>query len=74
MPDAAPLTPCGTGMTIAISPLSTKNPPAKRILVVDDDSSVLRVVTRALDAYDLLVARGGVEALALATRTRRSIW
>ena len=38
----------------------------KRILVVDDDSSVLQVVARALDAYDLRVARGGIEALALA--------
>ena len=38
----------------------------KRILVVDDDSSVLHVVTRALETYDLMVARDGVEALALA--------
>ena len=38
---------------------------AKRILVVDDDSSVLQMLTRALDSYELMVARDGVEALAL---------
>ena len=39
---------------------------AKRILVVDDDSSVLQMLTRALDAYELTLARDGMEALALA--------
>jgi CheY-like chemotaxis protein len=38
----------------------------KRILIVDDDTSVLHVVSRALDAYDLMVARDGSEAIALA--------
>jgi CheY-like chemotaxis protein len=37
----------------------------KRILVVDDDSSVLQMLTRALDTYELTVARDGVEALAV---------
>jgi CheY-like chemotaxis protein len=37
----------------------------RRILVVDDDSSVLQMLTRALDQYELTVARDGVEALAL---------
>ena len=38
----------------------------KRILVVDDDNSVLQMLARALDAYELMVAHDGVEALALA--------
>lgn len=38
----------------------------KKILVVDDDSSVLQMLTRALTAYDLMVARDGAEALLLA--------
>jgi CheY-like chemotaxis protein len=38
----------------------------KRILVVDDDSSVLQMLTRALAAYELALARDGVEALAVA--------
>jgi CheY-like chemotaxis protein len=41
------------------------SPLPKRILVVDDDSSVLQMLTRALDSYDLMVARDGVEALAI---------
>ena len=40
----------------------------KRILVVDDDSSVLKLVTLALSSYDLTIARDGHEALALADR------
>ena len=40
----------------------------KTILIVDDDSSVLQMLARALDAYDLGVARDGYEALALAER------
>jgi CheY-like chemotaxis protein len=38
----------------------------KRILLVDDDSSVLHILTRALTAYELTVAHDGPEALALA--------
>ena len=38
----------------------------KKILVVDDDSSVLQMLTRALTAYDLMIARDGAEALLLA--------
>lgn len=38
----------------------------KHILVVDDDQSVLKMLTRALSAYDLTIARGGSEALLLA--------
>jgi DNA-binding NtrC family response regulator len=38
----------------------------KRILLVDDDTSVLSMVSRALMSYDLTVAHGGAEALALA--------
>lgn len=41
----------------------------KKILVVDDDSSVLQMLTRALTAYDLTIARDGAEALLLAGRT-----
>jgi CheY-like chemotaxis protein len=40
----------------------------KRILLVDDDSSVLQMLSRALDGYDLTVARDGHEALAVADR------
>ena len=40
----------------------------KRILVVDDDSSVLQMLSRALNGYDLLIARDGHEALALAVQ------
>ena len=40
----------------------------KRILVVDDDSSVLQMLTRALGAYELALARDGIEALAIASR------
>ena len=40
----------------------------KRILVVDDDSSVLQMLTRALTSYDLTIARDGAEALLLASR------
>ena len=40
----------------------------KKILVVDDDSSVLQMLTRALTSYDLTVARDGSEALLLAGR------
>lgn len=38
----------------------------KRILIVDDDTSVLQMLTRALTSYDLTVARDGQEALAVA--------
>jgi len=38
----------------------------KHILVVDDDASILSILTRALAAYDLTVAHDGAEALALA--------
>ena len=34
----------------------------KRILLVDDDSSVLEILTRALSDYELAVARDGGEA------------
>jgi CheY-like chemotaxis protein len=37
---------------------------AKRILLVDDDVSVLSMLTRALTSYDLVVAHDGPEALA----------
>ena len=43
----------------------------KRILVVDDDSSVLQMLSRALSEYDLTLARDGHEALALADRQGR---
>ena len=35
-----------------------------RILLVDDDRSVLQLLTRALSRYELTVARDGLEALA----------
>jgi CheY-like chemotaxis protein len=39
----------------------------KRILIVDDDSSVLEMLSRALStSYDIAAARDGVEALAMA--------
>jgi CheY-like chemotaxis protein len=38
----------------------------KHILVVDDDSSVLQMLARALSGYELTIARDGHEALALA--------
>ena len=38
----------------------------KRILVVDDDSSILQLLRRALVDYDVTVARDGFEALAAA--------
>jgi DNA-binding NtrC family response regulator len=38
----------------------------KRILLVDDDTSVLNMLSRALISYDLVVAHDGAEALALA--------
>ena len=38
----------------------------KRILIVDDDTSVLQMLTRALTSYDLTVAHDGQEALAVA--------
>jgi CheY-like chemotaxis protein len=50
--------------TIAEVPL--QDPLVKRILVVDDDSSVLNILTRALTSYELTIARDGAEALALA--------
>ena len=40
--------------------------PVKHILLVDDDTSVLNILTRALTAYELTVAHDGAEALALA--------
>ena len=43
----------------------------KRILVVDDDRSVLQVLTRALFDYDVTVARDGFEALVAARRLDR---
>jgi CheY-like chemotaxis protein len=39
---------------------------SKRILLVDDDVSVLSMLTRALTSYDLTVAHDGPEALAVA--------
>jgi DNA-binding NtrC family response regulator len=39
---------------------------SKRILLVDDDVSVLSMLTRALTTYDLTVAHDGAEALAVA--------
>jgi CheY-like chemotaxis protein len=39
---------------------------SKRILLVDDDVSVLHMLTRALTSYDLTVAHDGPEALAMA--------
>ena len=39
---------------------------AKRILVVDDDSSILEIASRALAGYRVLVARDPDEALSLA--------
>jgi DNA-binding NtrC family response regulator len=38
----------------------------KRILLVDDDTSVLQMLARALTSYDLTVAHDGQEALAVA--------
>jgi CheY-like chemotaxis protein len=38
----------------------------KRILLVDDDTSVLQMLTRALTSYELTVAHDGQEALAVA--------
>ena len=38
----------------------------KSILLVDDDVSVLQMLTRALTSYDLTVAHDGQEALAVA--------
>jgi CheY-like chemotaxis protein len=40
----------------------------KRILVVDDDSSVLQLLARALSEYDLALARDGGEAWIAAGR------
>ena len=40
----------------------------KRILLVDDDRSVLQLLTRALSDYDLAVARDGGEAWSAAGR------
>ena len=40
----------------------------KRILLVDDDSSVLQMLSRALSGYELAIARDGYEALAFADR------
>jgi CheY-like chemotaxis protein len=40
----------------------------KRILIVDDDSSVLQVLARALSEYDLALARDGGEAWIAAGR------
>ncbi len=39
----------------------------KRILVVDDDVSILSFLSRALAAYEVTIAHDGREALALAT-------
>jgi CheY-like chemotaxis protein len=39
----------------------------KNILVVDDDLSVLSLMARALEGYNVTVARHGLEAVALAT-------
>jgi CheY-like chemotaxis protein len=38
----------------------------KRILLVDDDTSVLQMLARALTSYELTVAHDGQEALAVA--------
>jgi CheY-like chemotaxis protein len=38
----------------------------KRILLVDDDTSILSLLSRALTSYDVTVAHDGVEALAVA--------
>jgi len=38
----------------------------KRILVVDDDALTLQVIARALEGYEVTVARDGDEALRLA--------
>ena len=40
----------------------------KRILVVDDDSSVLQLLARVLPDYDLALARGGDEACTVVGR------
>jgi CheY-like chemotaxis protein len=40
----------------------------KRILVVDDDSLMLTLIARALPDFELIVARDGDEALAIAGR------
>lgn len=42
-------------------------PNSKRILLVDDDVSVLSMLTRALTSYELTVAHDGAEALAAAS-------
>jgi CheY-like chemotaxis protein len=39
---------------------------AKRVLVVDDDSSILEIASRALAGYRVLIARDPDEALSLA--------
>jgi two-component system, cell cycle sensor histidine kinase and response regulator CckA len=37
-----------------------------KILLVDDDASVLNMLSRALTSYELMTARDGAEALAVA--------
>lgn len=41
----------------------------KRILLVDDDASILDMLSRALTSYDVMVAHDGAEALAAANGT-----
>jgi CheY-like chemotaxis protein len=45
---------------------SSQGVPVKRILLVDDDTSVLQMLARALTSYELTTARDGQEALAVA--------
>lgn len=44
---------------------SARRPDGARILIVDDDSVLLRLLARALADYGVVTAQDGVEALAL---------
>jgi two-component system cell cycle sensor histidine kinase/response regulator CckA len=49
---------------------SVSVPPMKHILLVDDDTLVLALMTRALPDFNLTIARDGDEALAIASQHR----
>lgn len=42
-----------------------------RLLVIDDEEPVLRLLHRALFDYELVTARNGIEAIAILEHTRR---
>jgi CheY-like chemotaxis protein len=60
-------TPAGADWRDAMSDSHTPSR-GKQILIVDDDSSVLNVLTRVLDDYRLIAARDPHEALQIAAR------